>query len=239
MIHYHGGPISPVEAAMTVWKGRHALISWRHPEQIGLAADICQSFVLDNGAFSAWKAGEPVTDWNAYYRWTEHWLKHPGCDWAVIPDVIDGTEEDNDRLITEWPHGHYLGVPVWHLHEPLDRLLRLGEDWPRVALGSSGKYSTPGSGIWWARMREAMEVICDEVGRPITKLHGLRMLNPKLFTVLPVSSGDSATVALNIGLDASHKDEVFRQASKPMRGLALATRIETYNSASVWRKVAA
>lgn len=56
MIHYHGGPITPDTCAMKAWKGRHAFISFAHSGQINLAAEYCQSFALDNGAFTAWKA---------------------------------------------------------------------------------------------------------------------------------------------------------------------------------------
>ncbi|EJG4160400.1 hypothetical protein M9530_004977, partial [Escherichia coli] len=56
MIHYHGGPITPDTCAMRAWKGRHAFISFAHSGQINLAAEYCQSFALDNGAFTAWKA---------------------------------------------------------------------------------------------------------------------------------------------------------------------------------------
>jgi hypothetical protein len=41
----------------------------------------------------------------------------PACDFAVVPDVIDGTEADNDALLTEWPLGWFFGAPVWHMHE--------------------------------------------------------------------------------------------------------------------------
>ena len=29
---------------------------------------------------------------------------------AVIPDVIGGTSEENDALIAAWPHGKFIGV---------------------------------------------------------------------------------------------------------------------------------
>jgi len=146
MIHYHGGPITPESAAVRVWTARHAFVSYAEPRQIEVAAGVCQSFALDNGAFSAWKAGQP-TDWPGYYDWCAEWLSHPACDWAVIPDVIDGDEAANDALIREWPHGHR-GVPVWHMHETVSRLNNLCRAWPRVAIGSSGEYATVGNGRW-------------------------------------------------------------------------------------------
>ena len=66
MIHYHGGPITPATAALRTWTGRHAFVSFARPEPLPLAAQVCQSFALDNGAFSLWRAGTPV-DWAAFY----------------------------------------------------------------------------------------------------------------------------------------------------------------------------
>jgi len=33
----------------------HAMVSFEHPEQIEIAAEVCKTVVLDNGSFSAWK----------------------------------------------------------------------------------------------------------------------------------------------------------------------------------------
>ncbi|EHE8137644.1 hypothetical protein ACERD8_004883, partial [Salmonella enterica] len=97
MIHYHGGPITPDTCAMKAWKGRHAFISFAHSGQINLAAEYCQSFALDNGAFTAWKAaGKNKIDWSDYYEFVARWKNHPGFDFAIIPDVIDGGEDENE-----------------------------------------------------------------------------------------------------------------------------------------------
>ena len=117
MIHYHGGPITPDTCAIRAWKGRHAFISFAHAGQINLASEICQSFSLDNGAFTAWKAaGRNKIDWSDYYEFVARWKNHPGFDFAIIPDVIDGGEAENEALLDEWPHGDFYGVPVWHMN---------------------------------------------------------------------------------------------------------------------------
>lgn len=230
MIHYHGGPITPETAALRVWRGRHAFVSFAAPDQIKAAAGISQSFALDNGAFSLWKAGKP-TDWPAYYAWCEQWLAHPGCDFAVIPDVIDGDEQANDDLLTDWPFCDR-GVPVWHMHESLRRLERLCDSFPRVALGSSGDFATVGDSRWWIRMAEAMNAICDD-GRPAAKLHGLRMLDPDVFSRLPFASADSTNVAQNIGIDSAWRG-TYTPANKETRAQVIAERIEQFNSAERW-----
>jgi len=130
MIHYHGLPITPDTAADVAVRAGHAFVSFAHPRQMGLAVSACQSFAIDNGAFSAWRAGQPITDWSGYYEFAATAKRQPSCDFAVIPDVIDGTEADNDALLTEWPLPRWFGAPVWHLHESLTRLERLAADWP-------------------------------------------------------------------------------------------------------------
>ena len=115
MIHYHGGPIWPQDVARQLWTRRHAFVSFERPEQAELAAEVAQSFALDNGAFSAWKRGA-VIDIAAYAEWCNHWRKHPGYDFAVIPDVIDGDEAANDLILAKWRNvGGDLAVdvPVW------------------------------------------------------------------------------------------------------------------------------
>lgn len=231
MIHYHGLPMTPVADMVKAMRGRHAMVSFENPEQVEEAAEICQSVALDNGAFSAWRQGKPY-NFDGYYEWSGQWLKHPAVEWAIIPDVIDGDEEANERLVSQWPHGK-AGVPVWHLHEGLARLKWLCSHWPRIALGSSGKYSDPGSAEWWGRMAQAMRIATDESGMPRTKLHGLRMLDPVIFAHLPLSSADSCNVARNVGIDQAWNGP-YAPRSRAMRALIMMDRIEAHASARRW-----
>ena len=145
MIHYHGTPIGGTRIDVARFLvGRHALVPFPRQDDLGVVADTCQSFVFDNGAFSAWRKGKPVEDWRPYYEWVAEWNAHPAFDWALVPDVIDGTEEENDALVAEWPR-ELRGVPVWHMHESFERLVRLCATWSTVALGSSGIWKTPGT----------------------------------------------------------------------------------------------
>lgn len=194
-----------------------------------MAADECQSFCIDNGAFTAWKQGVTI-NWQEYYDFCDQWHRHPAFDWAIIPDVIDGTEEENDVLLDQWP-GHLKGVPVWHMGESLDRLERLCA-WPRIAIGSSGDYAVVGDDRWWHRMSQAMSVICDDLGRPRSKLHGLRMLDPAVFRHLPLASADSTNAVRNA-------NQVLRFGNYPSPNLStrmasIAERIELHQSAAVW-----
>lgn len=236
MIHYHGLPITPGTAAVQAITGGHAFVSFAHPEQLGVALEVAQSVALDNGAFSAWKAGRPIEDWQSYYAWVADLHRLPPFDFAVIPDVIDGDEAANDALLPEWPWREmapHIGAPVWHMHESLHRLDRLVAGWPRVCIGSSGDFAVVGTPQWWSRMADAMDVACDKHGRPACKLHGLRMLNVDVFTRLPLASADSTNIGRNVGIDSKWRGP-YAPASKDVRALVMRERIEQHQSALLW-----
>lgn len=234
MIHYHGLPITPATAAAVAIKAGHAFVSFAHPQQMGLAVAACQSFALDNGAFSAWRAGRPVTDWSEFYVWAAAGKRQPACDFAVVPDVIDGSEADNDALLAEWPLPRWFGAAVWHLHESFGRLERLTQEWPRVCFGSSGEFAQIGTPRWWRRMNEAMRVICDDAGQPPCKIHGLRMLDPDVFTRFPFASADSTNIGRNIGIDQKWSGP-YAPPTKESRVALMRDRIEHHNAPSAYQ----
>ena len=235
MIHYHGLPITPATAAVSAINGGHAFVSFRHADQLGVAVQVCQSFAVDNGAFSAWRSGAPIVDWHSYYVWAEQCRRVPHCDFAVIPDVIDGDETANDRLIDEWPLPPWFGAPVWHMHESLDRLEMLAATFSRVCLGSSGAYAVVGGELWRRRMDAAMQVVCTADGAPLVKLHGLRMLNPKVFSLLPLASADSTNIGRNIGIDSNWAKGHYLPPTKEARAQVMRSRIEAHNAPSTYR----
>ena len=231
MIPHHGTPVGGSRQDVARFlMGRHALVPFPRPDDIGIVAEVCKSFIFDNGAFSAWTRGEEM-DVQGYIAWCTEWHRHPGFNWALIPDVIDGTEADNDALLRAWPRA-VDGVPVWHMHESVERLLRLAASWPTVALGSSGEFKSPGTARWWGRMTEAMNALCDSAGRPPCKLHGLRMLDPAIFTKLPLASADSTNAAVNSG--SLDRFGMYLPPTAVQRAAVIAERIECHNSAPVW-----
>ncbi|HIH8281403.1 hypothetical protein [Escherichia coli] len=234
MIHFHGGPITPDTCAIKAWKGRHAFISYANAGQINLASEITQSFALDNGAFSFWKSNNPV-DWENYYAFVERWGNHPRFAFAIIPDVIGGSSEENDALIAKWPLGRGVGVPVWHMNEPDERFIRLCNEFPRVAIGSMGEYDAKRPRTCRAKLRDLIKHVVDKNGYPISKLHGLRMLNKDIFMHIPLSSADSTNIARNINIDKYWEKTPYRTSSKETRAWVLAERIESNNSASSLR----
>lgn len=233
MIHYHGLPITPDTAAEVAARAGHVFVSFAHPRQMGLAVAACQSFALDCAAYTAWRAKRPIVDWGPYYAFAAAGKRQPSCDFAVVPDVIDGSEADNDALCQEWPLPRWFGAPVWHLHESLGRLERLASDWPRICLGSSGEFAAVGSPAWWRRMHEAMRTICDDAGQPVCRLHGLRMLDPRVFSRFPFASADSTNIGRNIGIDQAWVGP-YAPPTKESRVQLMRARIESVNAPSAY-----
>src|SRR5215475_5941695 len=154
-LHFHGTPITP-KRILHGLAGRNFCVSYADARDVEVCHRLGQSVMLDNGAFTAWKTGRPA-EWHGYYRWAENWLDYP-TTWAVVPDVIDAPAELQDELLRQWPHGTR-GAPVWHLHEPVARLVMLLDEWPRVCMGSSGEYAVIGAPSWHRRIAEAWDAI--------------------------------------------------------------------------------
>ena len=136
--------------------------------------------------------------WDAFYGRARPWLDYH-TTWAVIPDVISGTEEENDLLIAKSIR-EFGGIrqiaPVWHLHESFNRLESLVCGFDRVCFGSSGEYSVIGSDGWNSRVNEAFNRICRGSGRPPAWIHMLRGMS-LAGSIYPFASVDSTDVARN------------------------------------------
>ena len=235
MIKYHGTPIGGSKAdAVQALTGRFGLVPYSRPDQLNIVLQYCKGFVLDNGAFSDWRKGyTEYRDYDGYTAWVEKLQEHPRFHWAIIPDHIAGTEAQNNAYLKRWP-AHLKGVPVYHMHQPLERLLWLAQNYEIVALGGGNGYEVLKSRAWWQRIREMMDIVCDEFGRPLCQLHGLRMLDPKVFSLLPLASGDSTNVARNSGQAARFAGTTA--TTRGERACLIADRIEALDSARYWRR---
>ena len=233
MPHFHGTPFGGTRAdRQRALTDRLVLIPYPRPDDLALALRHCRGFIADNGAYTDWRKGHPTfRDYAGYVAWVEKLQQHPLFHWAVIPDQIGGTEAENNALLAQWP-AHLRGVPVFHMHHSLDRLRWLAQNYPTVALGGGQGYEQLKSRAWWARIDQMMDVLTDEAGRPICQLHGLRMLDPKVFTVLPLASADSANAARN----SSHVHRFAPGLSRGERACQLADRIERNAPATAWKR---
>lgn len=218
MIHYHGTPISPIKAIETMG-GKHFCVSYARPDDLKRCLSIGQSLMLDNGAFSAKTRGLQF-DRNGFYEWVEPLLAHP--HWAVVPDVIDGTEDEQREMVKSWPFRKEMGIPVWHLGLSISYLIELCDLWGQVCFGSAGEYWQIGTPKWCHRMDEAFNALVKTYGRQIPWVHGMRMLG-QASGPWPLASADSTNVAL-------HHAEHLECAG------CMAKRIDSVNPPFTWNK---
>ena len=80
-------------------------------------------------------------------------------------------------------------------------------------------------------MSQVMDAVCDADGYPKTKLHGLRMLNPEIFSRLPLASADSTNIGQNNGIKWGGRYEPATEATK---SVVIAERIELAECAVIW-----
>lgn len=190
MIHYHGTPLTP-RAELLKMSGKHFCVSFANPSDAEWCMSHGQSVMWDNGAFTAFTQGK-VFDRMAFAKWVEPRLGHP--HWAIIPDVIDGTVEDQRAAAKDWPYARELSAPVWHMGLPVDWLLELSDGWPRVCFGSSGRYWQVGSEAWSRRADEAFNALSKRGTLPwVHMLRGMDLAGDKW----PFASADSVNVARN------------------------------------------
>ncbi len=193
MLKFHVTPITPQKVFTEFMKDECIIVSFLRPENLKRAVNFCSKIYIDNGAYTFFRK-QILPDWNKFYKF----LENKTFDMFFIPDVIDGSEVENDFLISQVPEKFKSkAIPVWHLHESLERLEALINDWDYIALGSSGKYWKIGTDRWFFRMNEAMKILCDSEGYPKVKIHMLRCLNTKIFPRYPFYSADSSNFAQN------------------------------------------
>lgn len=209
-IHYHGGPIwgdkevSYHELMKALWREGGALVSYAHPSQLKHIVNIKCKIVFDCGAFSDWnkdRKNHVTRDWDKH--WAEYYDKFVGpwfsrIEWFIIPDDIEGGEEENNKLIAEVPPWLISkGVPVWHSEESIERFIMLCSLFPRVAIGCMGRQKSIRSKAWFERMTECFTEIYVKRNLPV-KIHGLRMLDGRALSQFPFDSDDSSSVATNV-----------------------------------------
>ena len=124
------------------------------------------------------------------------------------------------------------GIDCQKMHGNFNAFLAVCRQWRTVCIGSSGEFATPGTARWWHRMNDAMRHACDERGRPLARLHGLRMLDPAIFSRLPLASADSTNAAVNSG--SLDRFGMYLPPTAAQRAAVIAERTESVNSAPAW-----
>jgi len=218
VIHYHGTPITPRRELLKLG-GRHFCVSFEDSRDADTCRAIGQSVMWDNGAFSTFTRGAEF-DVPGFLSWVEPRLSHP--HWAVIPDVIGGNVEAQRALLAQWPFSRQLGAPVWHLDKPIDYLLELADEWPRICWGSAGAYWRVLSPDWCRRADEAWVALERHGARPwVHMLRGMACGEH----AWPFASVDSTNVARNHA--GSHRQRTACPA-------LMADRIDRQNGRGTW-----
>jgi hypothetical protein len=177
--------------------------------------------LVDNGAFSAWRAGQDtMTDeyLDGFAQWATDILDR--CLQAVVvaPDKIDGNEEQNWELVCQAMSMFDADriMPVWHLHESLGYLRHLlSSGFTHIAFGSSGDFRDPGTPAWHARIAEAFAAIDAwelEDGGVRPRIHMMRA--QKFADRYPFDSSDSTNLARNTSRAARKGSSVAETAAR-------------------------
>lgn len=221
MIHYHGTPITPM-SELSKMAGKHFCVSFEDHRDIDWCVKNGQSVMLDNGAFSAFTKGKTI-DFKAYEEWIEPYLYPP--NWAIIPDVIDGSVEEQKELMKMFSHlPNHLVSPVWHMSLPINWLLELADNFPRFCFGSSGKYWQVGSSVWCRRADEAWNELTKRGHKSwVHMMRGLALCGD----VYPFASADSTNVARN-----------FKNKGSQICPERMARRIDSVQSPLKWNVTA-
>lgn len=208
-----GLPLNPAPL-LDQLSGGSFCVSYYHRARLGKQLDQAIDLVgsdgillLDNGAFSAWQAGESL-DWDHWSRFAE-WAAgiQARCPQAVAvaPDIIGGNVDENWQLARDYLCSGGVDwdrtMTVWHMHESLDYLRHMASDCMQfVAIGSSGRYAKVGTPAWHKRMRQACRALhrsCDRVGLRRPWIHLMRAQS--MMHMYPVDSCDSCNIAVNHG----------------------------------------
>lgn len=224
----HGTPVTP-KRLLADLKGSSFCVSFAYPEQSRDVVPLLDPhgiLVLDNGAFTIWNAkrkaaetGEPVKlpkrlrfssleEYRlAFWRWAE--FHQSGCPnaVAVIPDVIEGTAEQNLMEASYALRAGYARYPertmfIWHMDEPLSQLKLAARLFNFIGIGSCAEFDVTGTteqrAAYMARLKHAgacLDWVRLNTGRSpwVHLMRGLGVYHK----ALRFASADSANVAMN------------------------------------------
>lgn len=161
----HGTPITPAHLLEQL-EGASFCVSFAAPHQLSRVLELQGPgmLMLDNGAFSHWRAGKGAIDRAAFFEWANDAQRQCAVAVAVIPDVIGGSEEQN-WMEAALAVRHYSDFPerlcfVWHMDDSIEQLKRAARLFNVVAIGSCAQYDVQRNRAGYlARLREASAVL--------------------------------------------------------------------------------
>ncbi len=230
-----GTPVTP-KGLLPSLAGSSFCVSFADPRDLDRVIELVgqdEILLLDNGAFSIWNAKrrgaklaprlrfDDFGDYRAaFWTWANTAQDYSPQAIAVIPDVIQGSEEENllelswalrgDDSLAWFPERT---MSIWHMNESLDFLETQARLMNFVGFGSCSEFDVTGTTqerlAYRARLAEASEVI-DQVERDHGRrpwIHLMRGLG-----VFPeftrFDSADSTNIAVNHSRHkATHGDD--------------------------------
>ncbi len=212
-----GTPVTP-KVLLPSLAGSSFCVSHADPRDLGRVIELVgeeEILVLDNGAFSHWKKKKGAIDRNKFWSWANQAQAISSQAVAVIPDVIEGSQEEN-LLEVSWALREELAefpertMAIWHLNESLDQLAVLCRLMNFVGFGSCAEFDVQTKrSDYMARIREASQVV-DQVEAEHDRrpwIHLMRGLG--VFAELTrFESADSTNIAVNHSrYKAEHGDD--------------------------------
>jgi hypothetical protein len=212
-----GTPVTP-KALLPSLAGSSFCVSHADPRDLERVIELVgdeEILVLDNGAFTHWRQGRGAIDRTKFWSWANDAQRRSPQAIAVIPDVIEGSEEEN-LLELSWALREGLAefpartMAIWHMNESLDQLATMARLMNFVGFGSCAEFDVQRKRAdYMARIREASEVV-DEVEREHDRrpwIHLMRGLG--VFAELTrFESADSTNIAVNHNrYKAEHGDD--------------------------------
>lgn len=198
---YHGTPCGNFSVSGPVLRGHRMCISFAWGASSGQ-----KTYARPRPSALAWakNSSHVLLDCGAYSTWTKGYTfdYHAVCDWyramipltetlVLIPDVIEGSAVENDRLIELFP-GDLMpfGVPVWHTVEPIARAVSLTQTFPLIAVGACGPHRAVNKPPFFDRMIDLFDAL------PTQRFHLLRGLQ-MAGGPFPFVSADSTDLGQN------------------------------------------
>lgn len=233
----HGLPITP-KHLLEQLRGESFCVSFASPAQLEQAIELQDPegmLMLDNGAFSTWRSGRGRVDRDAFFAWANDAQARCPVAVAVIPDIIEGNEEQNWLEAAHAVRGELSDYPerlmfVWHMNDSIEQLTRACRLFNFVAIGSCAEYDIQKNRkAFLARLQHASAAIdyVEQVHGRRPWIHLMRA-NGAIAGAIRFDSSDSSNIARNHCRTKGQEQHVRKMADKvaaPVRAAAAAAKI--------------
>ena len=218
--------------------GKHVMLEFAtQPDNHALLTEIAHSFAMSNPNWKNFKGKEVLSEFREFNNWIEGWSRHPGFDFYLMPFSSD---PKNPSLRKQWENycsAEILikGVPVFNINHPTEELDAILAAKPQKIALTSDPFQPPrGSSAWWTAISKVMVKLVDEKGRPISQIHGVDMLDPTIFSHVPLASADSNPDSQTAVKNSTDRSKPWSLSSRSEK-IILMDRIEKHASASFWK----